>query len=134
MTIRQPALESFWGRKRLISVLRARRQEAAARAVLSEGSKEEGERQRWACAWRRHPGLYKGTQSGAGRASPGAQLPSLRVSTHLNSHSLRDPTALPPPQDSAKVGAQQHAHLGGGIHTWEGSAQPGEALEVGAGI
>lgn len=52
--IRKPALRGFWReRKRLISVLRARRWEAG-NAVLSEGPEGE-EEERWACAWRRHP-------------------------------------------------------------------------------
>lgn len=52
--IRKPALRGFWReRKRLISVLRARRWEAG-KAVLSEGPEGE-EEEGWACAWRRHP-------------------------------------------------------------------------------
>lgn len=86
--IREPALEGFWRRKkRLISVTRARWWEAA-NTVLSEGS-GGGRRQRWACAWRRHLGLYKRDMTrplvSPAFLSVGAQQPEQRLESPRSS-------------------------------------------------
>lgn len=63
-----------------------RHQEAGASSRQREDSTLRGDGvggQRWVCAWRRHPGLYKGRDQGAGereprspaRLPPGALLP-----------------------------------------------------------
>lgn len=102
-----------------------RRQEPAAgsgRAAL----RGAGGGQRWVCACRRHPGLYKGRDQGISeseprspaRLPPGAPPPAQAVS------SFGDPSG----HSQGKVGGLQPPHQARGL------AGPREAHEVGAGM